>query len=168
MHVAITVLTILVSLKWGNWKNWKAYHPSMLFIATGGLLYEYIVKEYTLWKFHPDLLYGHEMTVIVYALITMPISIFLFLSHFPQKWFKRLTYIIVWSVTYITVEWTLMVFGRISYQNGWKFWYSFIFDLGMFSVIALHHHNPTRAYIISIFIIIFLIYYFQVPFKFAK
>jgi hypothetical protein len=168
MHVAIALLTIFASFKWGNWKSWREYHASMLFIATGGLLYEYIVKENTLWKFHPDLLYGNDMTVIVYALITMPVSIFLFLSHFPKRWFQRLAYIMLWSGIYIAVEWILYVFGKISYQNGWKLWYSFLFDLVMFSVIALHHHYPFRAYVISICIISFLIFYFQIPFKFAK
>jgi hypothetical protein len=168
MHLAITVLTILASFKWGNWKNWKEYQASMFFIATGGLLYEYIVKENTLWKFHPDLLYGHEMVVMVYAVITMPISIFLYLSHFPEGWFKRLLYILLWSGIYIFVEWILLKFGRISYQNGWKFWYSFLFDIVMFSVIVIHQFKPFRAYIISLFIIIFLINYFDIPFKFIK
>ncbi|WP_404328432.1 CBO0543 family protein [Mesobacillus maritimus] len=168
MHVAIAVLTIMASFKWGNWKNWREYHASMFFIATGGLLYEYIVKGNTLWKFHPDFLYGQEMVVIVYAVITMPISIFLFLSHFPERWFQRLNYILLWSGIYISVEWILYVFGRISYQNGWEIWYSFLFDIVMFSVIALHQYKPFRAYIISLFIIIFLISSFDVPFKFMK
>jgi hypothetical protein len=168
MHIAITLLTILASFKWGKWKNWREYHASMLFIATGGLLYEFIVKENTLWKFHPDLLYGHDMTIMVYALITMPISIFLFLSHFPERWSQRLFYILIWSGIYIAVEWILQMSGKISYQNGWKFWYSFLFDIVMFSVIALHQNYPSRAYIISIFIIVFLISYFDIPFKFAK
>ncbi|RFU62611.1 hypothetical protein D0469_20420 [Peribacillus saganii] len=168
MHVAIAILTILASFKWGNWRTWRDYHASMLFIATGGLLYEYIVKDFTLWKFKPDLLYGHDMTVIVYALITMPVSIFLYLSHFPERWFHRLIYIFLWSGIYITVEWILFVFGRIFYQNGWQFSYSFLFDLVMFSVIALHHYYPFRAYLISLFIIFFLISYFQVPFTVSK
>ncbi|PLR95040.1 CBO0543 family protein [Bacillus sp. T33-2] len=168
MHVAIAILTIAASLKWGNWKNWREYHATMFFIATGGLLYEYIVKEDTLWKFHPDFLYGHEMTVLVYAIITMPISIFLFLSHFPEKWFHRFIYILFWSGMYIATEWILLIFGRISYQNGWKFWYSFLFDLVMFTVIAVHQHYPLLAYILSLFIIVFMISHFQVPFKFAK
>ncbi|WP_394236952.1 CBO0543 family protein [Niallia oryzisoli] len=168
MHTAITVLTILASLKWGDWSKWRDYHASMFFIATGGLLYEYMVQENTLWKFHPDFLYGHQMVVITYALITMPISIFLFLSHFPKTWVKRLIYIFIWSGIYIFAEWVLDKFDRISYQNGWKFGYSFLFDLVMFSVIALHQVKPVRAYIISIFIIIFLITFFDIPFKVAK
>lgn len=168
MHVTIAILTIFAAVKWGKGKNWRDYHPSMLFISTGGLLYEYIVQENTLWKFHPDLLYGHEMVVIVYAISTMPLSIFLFLSHFPEKWLQRILYILVWSGIYIFVEWILDRFGRISYQNGWTLFYSFLFDLLMFSVIALHHHRPLTAYIISLFIIIFLIVQFDIPFKFAK
>ena len=166
MHVAITLLTISASFKWGDWKNWREYHASMLFISTGGLLYEYIVKEDTLWKFHPDFFYGHEMVVIIYALITMPISVFLFLSHFPSSWSKRIPYIVIWSVVYIIVELILYITGRISYQNGWKFEYSFIFDLVMFSVIALHQQKPGRAYLLSIIIITLLIYLFKIPFKF--
>ncbi len=167
MHVAIAVLTLMASFKWGNWKNWKEYHASMLFIATGGLLYEYIVQDHSLWKFHPDWLYGNSMTVIVYALFTMPISILLFLSHFPEKWVWRGMYILLWSGIYIAVEWVLYVSGRISYQNGWGFWYSFPFDIVMFSVIALHQKYPFLAYILSIMITAFMIAYFHVPFTFA-
>jgi hypothetical protein len=168
MHIAVSILTILASIRWGRWKDWREFHPSMLFIATGGLLYEYIVQENTLWKFHPDILYGNEMVVLVYAVITMPISIFLFLSHFPNKWLARILYILIWSGIYIAVEWVLYKFERISYQNEWSLLFSFLFDLVMFSVIALHHNKPIPSYIISVFIIIFLIMYFDVPFKFAK
>ena len=151
MHFAIAILVIIASLKWGDWKEWRKYQAGMFFIATGGLLYEYIVQENTLWKFHPDLLFGHQMTVIVYALITMPVSIFLFLSHFPEGKLKRVFYIILWSGIYISVEWILLLFDRISFQNGWHFGYSFLFDLVMFSVIALHQYYPFRTYIISVF-----------------
>ncbi|MEH7098134.1 CBO0543 family protein [Neobacillus vireti] len=168
MHLAITILTILASLRWADWQNWRDYHASMFFISTGGMMYEYIVQENTLWKFHPDFLYGHEMVVLVYAIITMPISILIYLSHFPETWMKRLLYIIVWSGIYIFMEWILLMFGRISYQNGWKFWYSFYFDILMFSVIALHQHKPFRAYMISLPVILFLIFYFDIPFKFGK
>ncbi|WP_066051715.1 CBO0543 family protein [Robertmurraya korlensis] len=168
MHISIAILTILAGFWWGKGSNWRDYHTSMLFISTGGLLYEYIVQENTLWKFHPDIIYGHEMVVIVYAVITMPISIFLFLSHFPEKWLTRIIYIVGWSVIYILVEWVLYFFERISYQNEWTILFSFFFDLVMFSVIALHHYKPLPAYLISLIIIVFLISYFDIPFKFAK
>ncbi|PLT28904.1 CBO0543 family protein [Peribacillus deserti] len=166
MHVAITIFTIIASLRWAEWKKWRDYHASMLFISAGGLLYEYIVKDHSLWKFHPDLLYGKEMTVIVYALITMPISILLFLSHFPERWAARGMYILLWSGIYISVEWVLLKLDKISYDYGWTLWYSFLFDMVMFPVIALHHFRPLPSYILSLLIIIFLIVYFKIPFKF--
>lgn len=169
MHVAITILTILASIKWGDWKNWRKYHASMYFITTGGLLYEFIVKKYSLWKFHSDFFYGHNMTVIVYAVITMPISILIFLSHFPETGGgRRFLYILMWSGIYFLFEWILFITGRISYANGWKFGYSFLFDIVMFSVIAIHQNYPIRAYFLSVFIIIFLITAFHVPFQWTK
>ncbi|WP_231597451.1 CBO0543 family protein [Bacillus sp. SA1-12] len=168
MHLAITFLTILASLRWGNWKDWKEYHSSMFFIATCGLLYEYIVQEYNLWEFHADWLFSVKMIVIIYAVITMPVSVFLFLSHFPSKWFQRIVYIIIWSFIYIAVEFVLDQSGRITYDHGWGIGYSFLFDIVMFSVIAFHQFYPVRAYIVSIFIISFLISYFHVPFGVFK
>jgi predicted ferric reductase len=89
MHIAIAVLIIIASFKLGNWKNWREYHASMFFISTGGLLYEYIVKENTLWKFHPDFLYGHEMVVIVYAFLLQCLLVsFFFFLIFPKDGFK--------------------------------------------------------------------------------
>ena len=106
----------------------------MLFIAEVVCFMNTLEKIILFWKFHSDLLFGHDMTVIVYALITMHVSILIFLSHFPERWFSRLIYILIWSGVYSVVEWILFVFGRISYQNGWGIWYSFLFDLGMFSL----------------------------------
>lgn len=168
MHISIAILTIIASLKWGDWKNWRKHQAGMLFTAGGGMLYEYIVNGYSLWKFHPDFLIGHEMTVILYDVITMPISILIFLSHFPKKLIYRVIYILLWSGIYIVVEYILFVSRRISYQYGWGMWYSFLFDLTMFSIIALHQYKPVRAYILSVFVTIFLIIVFKVPFHFAK
>ncbi|WEG12080.1 hypothetical protein PU629_18445 [Pullulanibacillus sp. KACC 23026] len=166
MHVAIALLTLLASLKWADWKNWRTYHASMFFIATGGLLYEFMVKDYSLWKFHPDILYGKEMVVIIYALITMPVSILIFLSHFPEKWSERVFYILIWSGIYIVVEWVMMIFGRISYSQGWHIWFSFLFDIIMFSIIALHQRYPFWAYLLSVGFVALLIKMFKVPFNF--
>ncbi|WP_335869454.1 CBO0543 family protein [Bacillus sp. 2205SS5-2] len=164
MHLAIAIIVVLSCYRWGNWNNWREYHASMFFITTGGLLYEFMVKDFSLWKFHPDFLYGHDITVIVYALITMPLTVYLFLSHFPTKKVHQFLYIFGWSFLYIVFEWILHLFGRISYKNGWNFWDSFLFDLTMFSIIALHQKHPLRAYILSIGIILFLLSYFHVPF----
>ena len=164
MHVAIAFLTIIASFKWGDWKNWHKYHSTMLYIMAGGLLYEYIVSNHTLWEFHPDFLYGHKMTVIVYAMLTMPVSVLIYLSLYPdnKNWRKKIVYVLKWILVYIAVEWILMVTNRISYNHGWNIWYSLCFDALMFPMLRIHHTYPVIAYPISISIVILIMLCFGI------
>jgi hypothetical protein len=164
MHIGIALFTVLASIKWADWKRWRQFHASMIFIAAGGFLYEYIVADYTLWKFYPSFLLSERMTVILYAVLTMPLSILLFLQHFPDTLWRQLRYILMWSMIYISGEAILLFTNSIAYEHGWHFWYSLMFDIVLFTVIAIHHTHPARAYLLSIPIIIFLIHYFNVPF----
>lgn len=164
MHVAITLLTIFAAWRWGDRKNWKQYHPTMLFITAGGLLYEYLTKDYTLWVFRPDFLYNHKLTIIVYALVTMPLSVLIFLSHYPQTLKRQILYLAEWVIIYASVELVLLYFGRISYQHGWNFVHSLLFNTIMFPMLRLHHTRPLRAYQISVVIIVVLMLLFKVPF----
>jgi hypothetical protein len=163
MHLVIALFTIFAVWRWADWKNWKKYQPSMLYITSGGLLYEYLTRGYNLWLFHPDFLYNQTITVIVYAVVTMPLSILIFLSHYPQKHMKQILYILKWVMIYSAVELALQLFGRITYQHGWNFWFSVLFDVVMFPMIRLHHVKPLLAYFISLVIIILLMICFKVP-----
>ncbi|MDQ0914696.1 CBO0543 family protein [Paenibacillus sp. V4I5] len=100
MHLAIALLIIYATWKWADWRNWKQYHASMFFIMAGGFLYEYLTKDFPMWVFHPDFLYNHEMTVIVYAIVTMPLKVLIFLSRYPQPWKKQITFIAMWIAVY--------------------------------------------------------------------
>ncbi|WP_321166471.1 CBO0543 family protein [Paenibacillus sp. Soil766] len=164
MHVVIALFTIYSVWRWADWKNWYKYHSTMLFIMAGGLLYEYLTKDFHLWVFHPDFLYNHRITVIVYAVITMPLSVLLFLSSYPTTTkLKELVYLFKWVFIYSIVELALQIFGRISYDNGWTFWHSVMFDVMMFPMLRLHHIKPLRAYLLSLIIIVVLMWYFKVP-----
>lgn len=165
MHVAITLFTIFATWRWGDLKHWRQYHPTMLFITAGGLLYEYLTKDYILWVFHPDFLYNQELTVIVYAVVTMPLSIFLFLSHYPQSLRRQIIYIAQWVIIYVFAELVLLYFGRISYQHGWSLFHSVLFDMMMFPMLRLHHTKPLLAYSISVVIIVLLMLWLKVPFN---
>jgi len=165
MHVAITLFTIFATWRWGDLKHWRQYHPTMLFITVGGLLYEYLVHDYTLWVFHPDFLYNHKLTVIIYAVITMPLSVFIFLSHYPQTLRRQILYLAKWVIIYISAEFILLYFGRISYQHGWNLFHSLLFDIMMFPMLRLHHTKPLWAYQISVVIIVILMLLFKVPFS---
>jgi len=164
MHAAIALLTIFAVWRWSDWKNWRRYHPSMLFIATGGLLYEFITSDQTMWRFHPDFLYNHTVTVIIYAVLTMPLTVLLYLDHYPETETigKKIRYICLWIGIYIAVETILLLTGRISYEHGWNLFYSLLFDMMMFPMIRLHHTRPLLAYVISIPIVVVLTRLFEI------
>jgi uncharacterized Tic20 family protein len=162
MHLVITLFTFFSVWCWADWKNWRKYHPTMLYIVGTGLLYEYLTKDHPLWIFHPDFLFNHEITVIIYTIITMPLSILLFLSRYPTTTkLLQLKYILTWVAIYTFFELVLHISGRISYENGWTYWYSVMFDLMMFPMLRLHHVKPLRAYALSLLIIIVLMWYFK-------
>jgi hypothetical protein len=166
MHLLIALFTIYSAWRWAEWKNWQKYHTTMIFITAGGLLYEYLTKDFTLWIFHPDFLYDHQITVIVYAVITMPLNALLFLSRYPTTTkLRQIKYLLTWIFIYSLVELGLQILGRISYENGWNYWHSVMFDFMMFPMLRLHHVKPLRAYALSLIIIVVLMWYFKVPIK---
>lgn len=163
MHLSLALFSVLAAWRWADWKNWKQYQSTMLFIVSGGLLYEYLTRDNTMWVFHHDLLYNNKLTVIVYAVITMPLNALIFLSRYPKEKGKQFIYIGKWIAIYAIVELALQKYGRISYQNGWNFGFSVLFDLMMFPMLRLHYLKPLRAYAMSLLIIVFLMWCFKVP-----
>ncbi|QHT61013.1 hypothetical protein GXP70_14345 [Paenibacillus lycopersici] len=163
MHLGLAILSVMTAFKWADWKHWKKYHPTMLFMAVGAFLYEYLTKDQTMWKFHPDFLYNHTVTVVVYAIATMPLNIFLFLSRLPERGFwKKSLHVAIWTAIYSLTEWAMVHTGRISYQNNWSLLYSILFDLMMFPMMILHHRRPVTAYLFSIVIVCCLLHAFEV------
>lgn len=166
MHVGLAILSIITVLWWSDRRHWKRYHSTMLYMTSGAFLYEYLTKDQTMWKFHPDFLYNHTVTVVVYAVITMPLNILLFLSTLPEKGFwKKSRHIALWIMTYALVEWVMVYTGRITYQNNWTLFYSILFDIMMFPMMILHSRRPGLAYLFSVGIVCYLIYAFKVHLK---
>ncbi|QGQ95519.1 hypothetical protein EHS13_11830 [Paenibacillus psychroresistens] len=165
MHLLITLCTVFAVWRWADWKNWQKYHTTMLYIVVGGLLYEYLTKGFVLWVFHPDFLYNQRITIIIYAIFTMPLSVLLFLSNYPPtNKLKQLKYLLKWIFIYSIAELALQILGKITYENNWTYWYSVLFDVMMFPMLRLHYVKPLRAYFLSIIIIVGLMWYFKVPF----
>jgi hypothetical protein len=165
MHLLIALFTGFAVWRWADWKNWQKYHATMLYIVVGGLLYEYLTRGFILWVFHPDFLYNQQLTIIIYAVLTMPLSILLFLSNYPTtNKLKQIIYLVKWIFIYSVVELILQIFGRITYENNWSYWYSVLFDVMMYPMLRIHYVNPLRAYFLSIVIIVVLMWYFKVPY----
>ncbi|MBB3110180.1 hypothetical protein FHS18_002247 [Paenibacillus phyllosphaerae] len=162
MHVALALFSIFCAWRWADWRNWKLYHPTMLYITCGGFLYEYLTKDQTMWMFHPDFLYNHTVTVVVYAVLTMPLNVLLFLSTFPPTLGKQLRHFAIWIAIYGGMEWVMMITGRISYKNDWGLLHSLLFDLMMFPMLVLHHKRPLVAYALSVPIVWGLLLIFKI------
>lgn len=171
MHLIIGVIFILASFKWGDWGKWREYYPTILFFIVGDLLYNFLLADYPMWIFQPsqlevNILPNHTL-VSLYTMITYyPASIIIFLYKFPyhQHHLKKLGYILAWSIFYILLEFVeYTIADTISYQHNWNIGWSFLFNILMFVILAIHHLHPRRALAISFFVIVGLCLLFQVP-----
>jgi hypothetical protein len=163
MHVAISVIILLAAWIWGDWKNWQKYHTTMLFIAVGNLLYNFLCANHLLWKINPDILSNHTTTEMLYTFIVFPATAFLFLSNYPEGLWKQVMHISTWIGIYVVVEWLFIMTDRIVYQYGWGLGWSALFDLHMFPILRLYYKKPLIAYALSIGCTFFWVWLFDIP-----
>lgn len=164
MHLVIALLVIAWVWLSGVWRKWRQYQSTMLYMFAVAMTYEFLTKDYKMWHFHPDFLLNRVLAVMVYAVVSMPLSTLLFLAYFPEteRW-KQLRHYLVWVAIYGVIEVVLSVTGRIMYEHRWNFWWSLVFDVIMFPMLRLHSKNPLVAYILSIPIVVGYLLIFQVP-----
>jgi hypothetical protein len=165
MHMAIAICAVISAGIWGDWRNWKRYYPTLLYILTVSMVYEFLTKEYSIWKFKPDFLLNDTYVVFVYAVISVPFTVFIFLSRYPSNWGKKILHYAWWTFVYIGVEWMLQKTGRITYEHKWSLWWSLIFDVIMFPMLRLHYKKPPVALVLSVLIISGYMFFFKVPVK---
>jgi len=156
--------------KWGDWKNWHKYYPTLLFFMIGDFLYLYLLSDhYPMWKYNPsdgDGKLGLTNTHITLSimLIKYPATTIIYLTHLPERKFvKQVLYIVFWVILYSFNELIDLFFNLIKYYNGWNFIWSILFNVVMFTCLAIHHRKPPFAWLISIMFILFLWHQFDVP-----
>jgi hypothetical protein len=163
MHLAVAVCSIIAAGIWGNWRSWSRYYPTLLYVFAVSMLYEFLTKEFAIWRFTPGLFIDQTYVVLVYAVISVPLTVFVFLSRYPATLGKKLLHYGLWILIYIGSEWILVKTGQIVYEHKWNLLWSLIFDLIMFPMLRLHFKNPLIACILSVFIIIGYMTLFKVP-----
>ncbi|MDF2570669.1 MAG: hypothetical protein K0R55_2273 [Sporomusa sp.] len=164
-RVCLLLLFLIAALKFGDWKNWQKYYPTILFIMVINLVASYLTYHHTLWNYDRDILVKTHTTVeFINALVLLPAVAFTFLSKFPVSTkFYQYGYIALWVLIFSSLELIdHYVVGGISYENGWTWPSSFIFDIAMFSILRLHHLKPIWAWIASALmtVIIFILFNF--------
>jgi hypothetical protein len=165
MHVILSILMVFIVWQWGDWKNWKKYHTVMLYFALGNLLYNFLTANHFLWRFESDLLSNHTLTEMLYTFIIFPGTALLFIGNYPENsTFKRVLFHYVWYIVlYASVEKIFGLTNHIHYQFGWTYWWSVGFDCIMFLMLRLFYKNSLIAYLISIPLAFFFIWWFDIP-----
>ncbi|MBM7661313.1 hypothetical protein JOC85_002085 [Bacillus mesophilus] len=166
MHIVIGLFVIFAVWKWGDWRNWQKYHTVMLYFAVGNLTYNFLTAGWFLWRLDADFMPNHTTTELLYTFIIFPGTALLFISNFPEYGgkVKKFLHYFYWIGIYSVVEWAMTKTGYIEYQYGWTLGWSIGFDTFMFPMLRLFYKRPLIAYLISIPIGIFFLWYFKVPF----
>jgi hypothetical protein len=166
MHLMIAGVAVFAAWRWGDWRNWKKYYPTILYMIIANFLYNILTYHYPIWKYQKSIFQNHTLTDIFNSFIVFPATLLLYLPNFPQKGImKKVRYILIWILIYIAAEWILSRLGFFSYYNGWNIMWSAFFNIIMFTMLRVHYKNPLLAWPLSLFIVIFLIWYFDVPIK---
>jgi len=146
MDVILSIVVIVITIKWGDYKNWRAYYPTFLFWALGNFLYLHLTKAKPLWVFTTPLV-PRQIADILMALFMFPCFLLLFLPYYPEKGtLKKCSYILLWVFIFSYIEFWAIKIGHFAYFNGWRFLYSVLFNIFMFILIVIHQKNPFRAW----------------------
>lgn len=163
MHFILGVITVLAAWKYGDWKNWQRYHPAMMFIVIGNLLYNVLTARHFLWKLKPDLMPNHSLTELVYTFVIFPATALMFISNYPKPYGKIIVHYLRYIGVYVAVEWFFMRTDRIVYQYGWNIYWSIFFNFTMFPLLWTFHKKPLVAYGITLVLVVFYVWYFKIP-----
>lgn len=151
-RICMVVIFVLAALGLGAWKNWKKYYPTVLFTMVVNLAASFLSYHHILWNYNPDALVKTQTTVeMINAFIMLPATTFVYLSKFPSSCrLYQYGYILLWVFIYGFLEYIdSELIGGLSYKNGWSWLVSVIFDVGMFSILRLHHLRPLCGWVVT-------------------
>ncbi len=163
MHIFITIWAVAAAWRWADWSRFREFHATMIYMPAMDLLYFYFTNDYPLWTVQSHLGLPYTGIALLYTFIVFPCTVILFLSNYPDTVRKQILHVGKWVMIYVGIEWIWLLLRFIKYDNGWSLGWSFLFVIVMFPMLLLHYKRPFPAYIASLIIIIFLIYWFDVP-----
>lgn len=120
-------------------------------------------KDYYLWKLEKDFFINRTFSNLMLSFIIFPCMVMLFLANCPSPWKKQVLYMIKWGAIFALIETVMFLFGRITYHNGWNYWWSMAFDFTMPPMLRFHYVKPIPAWIVSFSSAAFYIIFFHVP-----
>ncbi|TVY11784.1 CBO0543 family protein [Paenibacillus cremeus] len=168
MRFIINLVFIIAAWKWGDWRHWKAYYPTILFLITGDLLYNFLTYNFTLWQFRPvafdqPIYSNHTLITLGIDFINFPATVLLFLGNYPKTRVKQAFYFLAWVSFSSAMEYFIHRASGLTYAHGWNFWYSATFNVILFSLLRIHHLRPLLACGISAVVVVFYSWFFHLP-----
>ncbi|MFD2614376.1 CBO0543 family protein [Paenibacillus gansuensis] len=168
MHVLFTLAILCFVYFKGDWRDWQKYGLSMFYPAACDLLYNILCQDKLLWSYHPDphlFPRSHVAVDLLYTFLILPSVALMYLTNYPfgERAWRQCKYILLWVAGSLAVEYVFIAFGRLELMNGYRFWMEALFYPTMYLMLRLHYTRPVLTYLISIFIIWFLMSVFEVP-----
>lgn len=149
-RICLLSLFVIAAFKLGDWKNWQKYYPTVLFVAVQNLASSFLTYHHVLWQYNDDILVKSQTTMeLLNAFALLPVVTFVFLSKLPFHKSKtyQYCYIALWVLIFSSLEFSAhYIVGSLSYDHGWSWQASTIFDIGMFSIIRMHFIRPIWAW----------------------
>ncbi|CAM4355570.1 hypothetical protein L1N85_15110 [Paenibacillus alkaliterrae] len=174
MHFVYNALFLYAGIKWGDWRRWRDYYPTILFFICGDLLMNFLLYNYSMWTyqetfFGEQILRNHTFISLMIMFIVYPSTILIYLGRFPQGRWKQALWVAFWTLLYSSMEYiNLHYLHLIKHHNGWEMWWSVFFNVFMFLIIKIHYKHPLLAWGISIIMILFLWFMFDIPIEKLK
>jgi len=163
LRVALCLTLLFCCWRFGDIKNWKKYYPTILYLIINNLLYSFFVgKNHILWKLEPDFLLNTTFSVLVQTFIVFPCIVILFLTYLPRHR-STVIYLIASGSILIGIETIMYIAEKITYHNGWNYWWSVAFNFLWVFMLRFHYIKPISAWVVSFLITAFFITYFHVP-----
>ncbi|VBB06497.1 Hypothetical protein LUCI_1730 [Lucifera butyrica] len=162
-RVFLILIFLLAAWKFGDWKNRARYYPTVLFVITANLGASFLSYHHNLWVYNPDALVKTQTTVeMINSFIMLPAATFIYLSNFPTQKQHPYGYMLLWVFLFSMLEFidSHIVHG-ISYDNGWSWFSSSLFDCAIFSVLRLHYLKPFWAWFVTVLLTIFILTLFN-------
>jgi len=174
VRILLHVLFLSAAWKWGDWRNWRQYYPTMLYMIVGDLMYNFLTYNYTMWKFNPTsfdkgIYSSHTLITLGIDFINFPAVVLLYITHFPAKGLhKQILYILVWAMMNSLIELAAHFFSGISYEHGWNYGWSALFNVIMYILLRTHYKQPLLALGLSAILIVSYCFYFKLPLNTMK
>ena len=162
MIILFTVLLFLL-MKSGHWRNWRSYYPTVLLMMIVDVAFNFLTYNHPFWHYKSAIIPSHTIMDLFHAVVSFPCIVMLFLGYMPNGLFKRAVYIVFVSAIYAAIEYAVHVAGKFEYFNGWNTLHSFLFDIGLFSILMIHYKKPVIAWLCIMIIVPLFLLIVQFP-----